>query len=146
MADHAEKSEKKTVDDNATKAMPQAPAVRSQDAGDGEPKKSKPSIDWRSVKDQTVGLLAGIVRWIGLIFALVLVLHIIFTIAEANPDNGIVQFVSGWADPLTLGFQDLFTPDDPNLQTLVNYGIAAIFWLVVSALGAKIIRRIGGAA
>ena len=43
-----------------------------------------------------------------------------------------------------LGFKDLFTPDDPKLQVLVNYGIAALFWLIVSAILAEIIRRVGG--
>lgn len=104
----------------------------------------KSDVDWAEVKNKAVGLLAAVVRWIGLIFALVLVLHIIFTVAEANPNNGIVTFVRGWADPLTLGFRDLFQPEDQNLRTLVNYGIAAIFWLIVSSVGAKIIRRLGG--
>jgi hypothetical protein len=34
-------------------------------------------------------------------------------------------------------------PTDPKLSVLVNYGIAAIFWLVVSAIVAKVIRRLG---
>lgn len=100
-------------------------------------------VDWTAIKDKFVAVLAAVVRWICLLFALILVLHIIFVIAEANKDNGIVSFVSDFADPLTLGFKDIFTPDDPKLQTLVNYGVAAIFWLVVSAVGAALVRRVG---
>ncbi|PXY32659.1 hypothetical protein BAY60_02260 [Prauserella muralis] len=103
-------------------------------------------MDWRSVKDQVVGLLAGIARWVGLAFALILVLHVIFVIGEANPDNGIVSFVADWAEGLALGFKDLFRPDDPKLDVLVNYGIAALFWLIVSSIVARIIRRVGGAS
>jgi hypothetical protein len=29
---------------------------------------------------------------------------------------------------------------------LINYGIAAIFWMVVTAVLAKIIRRVGGSS
>ncbi|MPY78108.1 MAG: hypothetical protein GEV04_06345 [Actinophytocola sp.] len=105
--------------------------------------KHGPSVDWVAVKDKTVGILAAVVRWVFLLFALVLVLHVVFSIADANEDNSIVSFVRDWADPLALGFKDMFQPDDAQLKILVNYGIAAIFWLIVSSLGAAIIRRIG---
>ncbi|WP_236790685.1 hypothetical protein [Amycolatopsis sp. GM8] len=103
-------------------------------------------VDWRRVKDQTVGLVAGIVRWVGLIFAIILVLHVIFTIGSANPDNGIVSWIRGWADTLSIGFKDLFEPSDEKLRVLVNYGIAALFWLIVPGIAARLIRRLGGAA
>lgn len=106
--------------------------------------KRRSDIDWASVKDQFIGVLATIVRWVCLIFALILVLHIVFEVAEANPDNGIVKFVDGWADGLALGFRDLFDPDDKKLTVLVNYGIAAVFWLVISSVGAALIRKVGG--
>ncbi|HVW42904.1 MAG TPA: hypothetical protein VHC18_16285 [Amycolatopsis sp.] len=103
-------------------------------------------VDWHKVKDQVVALVAGIVRWAGLIFALILVLHIIFTIGAANPSNGIVSWVRGWADTLSIGFKDLFEPGDDKLRVLVNYGIAALFWLIVSAIVVKVIRRVFGAS
>jgi hypothetical protein len=102
-------------------------------------------VDWRRVKDSGVGLFAGIVRWVGLIFSGILVLHVIFVIGEANAGNGIVSWVRGWAESLAIGFKDLFEPEDAKLRVLVNYGIAALFWLIVSAIVARIIRRIGGA-
>ena len=126
MGEHAESSEKNlTEEDSRTK--------RGVD------------VDWRKVKDQCVGLVAGIVRWAGLIFAVILVLHVIFTIGAANPENGIVSWVRGWADSLALGFKDLFEPGDAKLRVLVNYGIAALFWLIVSSIAMKIIRRVFGA-
>ncbi|MTD55983.1 hypothetical protein [Amycolatopsis pithecellobii] len=103
-------------------------------------------VDWRRVKDQTVGFVAGLVRWAGVVFAVVLVLHVIFTVGSANPDNGIVAWIRGWADTLSIGFKDLFEPNDEKLRVLVNYGIAALFWLIASAIAARIIRRLGGAA
>ena len=103
-------------------------------------------VDWRGTGGKVASLVASIVRWVGLIFAALLVIHVIFTVGSANPDNGIVSFVKSWADSLALGFSDLFTPSDAKLRVLVNYGIAAIFWLVVSGVLAKIIRRVGGAS
>ncbi|MDX6551703.1 MAG: hypothetical protein QOH74_191 [Gaiellales bacterium] len=102
------------------------------------------SVDWRKQGDRVVSVLAGLVRWIGLIFAAFLVLYVVFVVGSANQENGIVSFVKGWAESVSLGFKDLFQPSDPKLSVLVNYGIAAIFWLVVSGIVAKVIRRAGG--
>jgi hypothetical protein len=125
MAEHAEETEKDFAED----------APRSRRGAE---------MDWRRVKDQAVGLLAGIVRWAGLIFAAVLVLHVIFVVGSANPGNGIVSWVRGWAGTFSIGFADIFEPSDPKLRVLVNFGLAALFWLVVSGVLARIIRRIGG--
>ncbi|MEC3975114.1 hypothetical protein [Amycolatopsis sp. H20-H5] len=121
MAEHAESSEK---------AEREAPPKRAD-------------INWGKTREQVFSVLASIARWVGLVFAALLVLHIIFVIGEANGDNGIVSFVRGWADSLTLGFKDMFTPADAKLRVLINYGIAAVFWLVVSVIVARILRRIG---
>lgn len=109
-----------------------------------EAEKTGRDVDWTAAKDRFVGLLAGVVRWVCLIFALILVLHIVFVVADANKGNGIVEFVDAWANRLTLGVGDLFTPDDRKLFVLVNFGIAAIIWLIISSVGSKIIRRVGG--
>jgi hypothetical protein len=120
---------------------------RAEATGDSEPEapvKRVSQTDWTKIRTRSVGFLASLVRWLGLIFAAFLVLDVIFVIGQANGDNGIVTFVKGWADSFSLGFKDLFTPSDLKLRVLVNYGIAAIFWLVVSSVLAKLIRRVGG--
>src|SRR5205823_10006161 len=92
------------------------------------------AVDWRRTREQVGSVAASIVRWVGLIFAAFLVIHVIFVVGSANPGNAIVSFVRGWADSLALAFRDLFTPSDEKLRVLVNYGIAAVFWLVVSGI------------
>lgn len=114
------------------------------DATDDEVDKARSDVDWAQAKDRFVSILAGVVRWVCLIFALILVLHIVFTVAEANPKNGIVEFMRAWANRLTLGFGDLFEPEDPKLRVLANHGIAAIVWLIISAVGSNLVRRVGG--
>jgi hypothetical protein len=94
-------------------------------------------------RSNVVGVLAGVVRWVGLIFALVLVVHVLLTVGHANPDNGITEFFSDAADPLALAFRTLFTPDNAELRVLVNYGLAALFWLIVSSVLSRLIRRLG---
>jgi hypothetical protein len=89
-----------------------------------------------------VGFLAGLVRWAGLIFAIILVVHVLLTVGKANPDNGITVFFAHAAEPLALAFASLFTPENAELRVLVNYGLAALFWLVVSAVAARLLRRL----
>jgi hypothetical protein len=90
-----------------------------------------------------VGVLASLVRWAGLVVVLVLVIRVLLTVGGANPANGITSFFRTWSDPLAWGFKDLFTPSDAKLRVLVNYGIAALFWLIVSSILARIVRRLG---
>jgi hypothetical protein len=89
-----------------------------------------------------VGVVATVVRWVGLVFAVVLVVHVLLTVGDANPDNGITKFFRATADPLALAFKSLFTPENAHLRVLVNYGLAALFWLVVSAVLSRLIRRL----
>ena len=90
-----------------------------------------------------VGVLASVVRWAGLVVVLILVIRVLLTVGGANPANGITSFFRTWSDPLAWGFKDLFTPSDAKLRVLVNYGIAALFWLIISSILVRIIRRFG---
>lgn len=103
----------------------------------------KPRRSAGEVRALVVGIVAGVVRWIGLLIALILVIHVILTVGGANPSNGITGFFRSWADTFVLGFQDLFVfKEDAKAQVLVNYGVAAIFWLVVSSIVTRLIRRL----
>lgn len=93
-------------------------------------------------REKVVTAVSGVVRWVGLVFAVVLVVHVLLTVGGANPDNGITRFFDGAAQPLALAFKDLFTPANDDLRVLVNYGIAALFWLIVSSVAARLIRKL----
>jgi hypothetical protein len=94
------------------------------------------------VWSKVANILATVVRRAGLIVAVILVLRVVLTVGGANPANGVTSFVTNWSEPLAWGFTDLFTPSDPKLLVLVNYGIAALCWLIVSGIAAKIIRKL----
>ncbi|WP_156755137.1 YggT family protein [Actinokineospora pegani] len=99
--------------------------------------------DTAAARATAVGLLAAIAGWVGRLIALVLVLHVVLVMGNANPDNPIASFVAGIAEPLALAFKTLFTPEDAKLGLLVNYGLAAVFWLVVTSVVTRLIRRLG---
>ncbi|MCT2582440.1 hypothetical protein [Actinophytocola gossypii] len=96
-----------------------------------------------AARDTVVGVVAGVVRWVGLVLALTLVIHVLLTVGQANPDNGITTFFAEAADPLALAFRNLFTPENAELRVLVNFGLAALFWLIVSSVLSRLIRRLG---
>ncbi|MGP4018380.1 hypothetical protein [Saccharopolyspora sp. 5N708] len=100
-------------------------------------------VDLRRARARAVGALITAVRLVGSACAALLAIHVVLTLGNANPDNGITRFVAYWADPLALGFQDLFVPADPKLAVLLNYGIAALFWLVAMSMATKILRALG---
>ncbi len=105
-----------------------------------EERRSRASI--RDAGARTAGALATLARLIGSLAALALVIYIVLFVFEARPDNGITQFFRSLADSLTLGFRDLFTPDGEKTSVLVNYGLAAVFWLVAGTVVSRIINRI----
>src|SRR5690606_24408800 len=80
-----------------TNEATQQPRENTTGQGSRRAEKKSPSVDWSAIRERAVGLLAGIVRWAGLIFALILVGHIIFVIGEANPDNSIVSWAADWS-------------------------------------------------
>jgi len=95
----------------------------------------------RPLRSRAAGLLVGVVRLVCGLAALVLVAHVVLTIGDANPANGITVFVARWADRLAFGFRDLFTPADESLRVLVNYGAAALVWLIIGAMITRLVRR-----
>ncbi|HEY0637496.1 MAG TPA: hypothetical protein VGD67_07600 [Pseudonocardiaceae bacterium] len=86
-------------------------------------------------------VLVTLIRLVCGLAALLLVAHVVLTIGDANPANGITRFVAAWADRLAWGFRDLFTPADATLRVIVNYGAAALVWLVVGGVLTRLLRR-----
>ncbi|MBV9315766.1 MAG: hypothetical protein JO100_19000 [Pseudonocardia sp.] len=89
------------------------------------------------------GLIISLLRFIGLIIVAILVVHILLTVFKANPANRFALFMHRGADFFSLGLTNLFTPTDPRVAVAVNYGIAALIWLLITSVVVGIIRRIG---
>ncbi|MEU7894401.1 hypothetical protein AB0B45_16265 [Nonomuraea sp. NPDC049152] len=81
------------------------------------------------------------VKVVSRVAALILVLYIAFRIFPTNPANSLVQFVESFATSLSLGLYDLFRLADARWQVLVNYGLAALVWLIMGSAVASLIRR-----
>jgi hypothetical protein len=89
------------------------------------------------------GTAAAIVNAVGSVLALILALHIIFVLVGTNPANALVNFVGQWADAFAVWFRDLFTTGNVTVDLILNYGLAAVFWLLVTGVLARLVHRVG---
>lgn len=82
-------------------------------------------------------VIIGLTGAIAFIFAL----HIVFSLAGANENNGVVRFVYVLSKVFVLGFGDVFTPNDAVIGLVLNYGLAAVIYLVIGQWVARLLRR-----
>src|SRR4051812_23497895 len=91
---------------------------------------------------RVLALLATIVRVVCSVIAGLIVIHAVFVLFEANPDNLLVRFTAGWRDTFGWFTKDLFTPSDPKIAEAINDGLAALIWVVAGSLLSKLIVRL----
>jgi len=88
--------------------------------------------------------VARVIVLIASLVFLVIALGILLIVLDANPANLVVQAVTAAARFFVGPFDGVFTFRDQQLETAVNWGIAGFVWLIVGALIASLLRRIGG--
>ena len=86
---------------------------------------------------------AGVVNLVGSVLALILATHIVLVLASANPNSPAVGWVTRAADVIALWFTGLINTGNPGFSVVVNYGLAAAFWLFVTGLIARLLRSVG---
>ncbi|MBM7811951.1 hypothetical protein [Saccharothrix algeriensis] len=96
---------------------------------------------WRTSTRSGGFTAARVISGVGVVFALIEVLYILMILFGANQANAFFRFVQQLAEPLALFFPGLFQLDDANLGVIVNYGLAAVFWLVVTGVLARAVAR-----
>jgi hypothetical protein len=94
----------------------------------------------RRAPGRALGVIASLVGLASVVAAVILVLYIVLIVFKANPKNVIVHDVKDIARPLAWIFKDLFTPKSLRVRVLVNYGIAAIVYLVARRLKRQALR------
>jgi hypothetical protein len=95
----------------------------------------------RDRRTDRTNLIANTIHVVTALIALDFVLHIVFTLFDANQDSGFVAFVYGVAKVFVFGFGDVFTPGDAKIGLIANYGLAAIVYLVVGRILYRTLRR-----
>ena len=83
---------------------------------------------------------ARVITGVGALFAFVEVLFILLQLFGANAANGFYKFVQSIAVPLALFFPGLFTFQNQDWAVIVTYGLAAVFWILVTGVIARLVR------
>jgi hypothetical protein len=84
-------------------------------------------------------LLSRLVRVAAVVVFALIVLAIILYDAKANPSNSIVKWIHDAGNTLTTPFHGLFTFHGLRKQLSVNWGIAAVVYLIAGGIVAAII-------
>ena len=107
-----------------------------------EGRRSRTQDDLRALAGKTLNIAASVIRIISIVFAAVLVIHVVLVVTAANPANGITVFFRDLADNLTLGIGDLFLPSSPTLAVILNYGLAAVVWIAIGLVLSRLLNAI----
>jgi len=89
--------------------------------------------------------VARLVRLAAGIVAAIIVAGILLVVLNANPSNDIVSAIDDVARALAGPFDGMFTLNSADATIAVNWGIAAVAYLIVGALVAWLIALIGTA-
>ncbi len=96
----------------------------------------------RTTAQRGAGLVASVLRTIGLAIVAVIVAYIVLTLLDANPANWWATLIRDAAQYLDLGLSTLFLPAEPKLAVALNFGAAALLWFVITTVAVRLVRRI----
>jgi hypothetical protein len=85
--------------------------------------------------------LARLIRLAAWVLAGIIVAGILLIVLSANPSNSIVSSVHDAARSLVGPFQGMFKPHDHKLAIAINWGIAALVYVIVGSLIARLVSR-----
>lgn len=91
-----------------------------------------------AAKKGSSGVVATLINGAGFVIAAMLVMHVVFNLFDFPAQPGLADSVAQAAKPLSLFFPGLIEAPNPMLQTLADFGLAAMFWILLAGLLAKI--------
>jgi hypothetical protein len=116
--------------------------VAERDADPGQPVEAHRSGAGTSAA-LAMGGLARLVRLAAGVVAAIIVAGILLVVLNANSSNDIVSTVNDAARWLVGPFDGMFTLDSGKATIAVNWGIAAVVYLIVGGLIARAIELLG---
>lgn len=85
--------------------------------------------------------IARLVRLAAWIVALVIIAGIVLVLLDANMANVIVRDIHSAASFLVGPFKNVFSPNSPKVHIAVNWGLAAVVYLLAGSLIAGLLVR-----
>lgn len=88
-------------------------------------------------------LLAKVVRLITTVVVAIIVAAILLRVLDANAGNAVVKAVHDAGRALVGPFRTVFTEHDPKASIALNWGLAALVYLIAGSLIAGALARAG---
>ena len=85
--------------------------------------------------------VARVITTIASIVAAIIVAGILLKVLNANASNDIVRWVLDAASWLVGPFKGLFTIHNADMRVIVNWGLAAVVYLLIARLIARLLMR-----
>ena len=85
------------------------------------------------------GVLARVAHLVVSVIVVIIVAGILLVLLKANPSGSIVSEVHGWARSLAGPFDGIFSLHNARLALAVNWGLAAVVYLIVGGLIARLL-------
>jgi hypothetical protein len=92
-------------------------------------------------RDDGVRTLVTVIRVLIGAVVTIFALHVFFVVFGANQGNAVVSLDHFLAKAFVLGLGPVFSPRSPDLSVVLNYGLAALLYLVVGQLVIVALRR-----
>ena len=85
--------------------------------------------------------VARLITTAAAVVAAIIVLAIVLRLLGASESNGLVDAVHQAGSWLSSPFHGLFSPNDGDLRMVVNWGLAALVYLVIARIIARVVAR-----
>ena len=94
-----------------------------------------------SAATASIVMLSRAVRLVTWLVVLVIVTGIVLRVLDANTANAIVHDIHAWAKTLIGPFSDVFKLHSQKTELAVNWGLAALVYLILGSLVAGLIAK-----
>jgi hypothetical protein len=85
--------------------------------------------------------IARLITAVAAVVAAIIVLAIVLRLLNANPSNGIVDAIHQAGSWLSSPFHGLFSQHNGDVRMALNWGIAALVYLIVARVIARLVAR-----
>ncbi|HEY8479235.1 MAG TPA: hypothetical protein VIL71_05315 [Spirillospora sp.] len=143
MADKPEGTGERTGTQTTTQTS-QTASRTANESGPSAPRTRRSLIaGLAAARRRLAAVVATVVSVITTVVVVVLAVHIVFVAFEANTGNDLVRWFGERATDLSWQFKDVFQPENPKISVAVNYGMAALVYLIAGRILVGMIKRAG---
>ena len=86
------------------------------------------------------GVLSTVINLFGVLTALVMIIRMLLVLSGTTADNPLFSVIKVWSDLLVLWWGNIIKPAGAPASVIVTYALAAVFWLLVTRILARVLR------